>query len=118
MAAYVFLCDAVTENECLTRSIVGTTQQNALWVLNVQPGDILFLYNFQSGIIHGPLVARSLPDCHEPEAWGGRFPVQLRFDQAKGFRSIRAADISSPSTLKILRRGGLLTARAEKEISH
>ena len=87
MSAYVFLCDTTTEAECLNRKLVGATQYHAVRALNIRLGDVLFRYNFQNRILYGPLIAYSAPDCHEPEAWGGRFPVQVRFDLATGFRS-------------------------------
>jgi hypothetical protein len=116
MPAYVFLCDAATEEECLRRKLAGTTQQNALWVLKIQIEDTLFMYNFQSGTLHGPLSVNASLDCHEPDAWGGRFPVQVRFEMAEDFRSVRAAEFASPATMKILRRGGLLNSDSEKEL--
>ena len=116
MPAYVFLCDAATEEECLRRRLAGTTQQNALWVLKIQLKDTLYIYNFQSGTLHGPLIVNASPDCHEPDAWSGRFPVQVRFEMAEDFRSVRAAEFASPSTMRILRRGGLLNSDSEKEL--
>jgi hypothetical protein len=116
MPAYVFLCDAVTEEECLRRRLAGTTQQNVLWVLKIQLEDTLFIYNFQSGILHGPLIVKASLDCHEPDAWGGRFPVQVRFEMAEDFHSVRAAEFASPATLRIVRRGGPLNSSSEKEL--
>lgn len=55
MSAYVFRCDTTTEAECLNRKLVGATQYNALRALNIRLGDVLFLYNFQSGILYGLL---------------------------------------------------------------
>ena len=116
MPAYVFLCDAATEEECLRRKLAGTTQQNVLWVVKVQIEDTLYIYNFQSGTLHGPLIVTATLDCHEPLAWGGRFPVQVRVERAEGFRSVRAAEFASPATLKVLRRGGPLNSGSEKEL--
>jgi hypothetical protein len=106
----------MTEEECFGRNLVGTTQQNALWALNIELGDILFMYNFQSGILHGPFEAKSRADCYETNAWGGRFPVQVRFTSITPFRSVRAAERVSPETLKVLRRGGPLNAANATEL--
>lgn len=114
--AYVFLCDISTEAECLDRKLVGTTQQNALWALRIGPGDTLFIYNFQTGVFHGPLIACSTTDCHESEAWGGRFPVQVQFDLAKGYRSLRLTERISPEILRRLRHGGPLSRVNEQEL--
>ena len=111
------LCDATTEAECLRRRLVGTTQKNAVQALNIGLGDSLFLYNFRSGVLYGPLIASSAPDCHEPEAWGGRFPIQVRFDCATGVRSACVTEFASSATLKKLRRGGPLSVSDEEELS-
>lgn len=116
MPAYVFLCDAATEEECLRRKLAGTTQQNVLWVVKIQIGDPLYVYNFQSGTLHGPVIVKATLDCHESQAWGGRFPVQVRFEIAEDFRSVRAAEFASSATLKVLRRGGPLNSGGEKEL--
>lgn len=116
MSAYVFLCDDTTEEECFKRGLAGTTQHNAVWVLNLQVADTIYVYNFQSGIVHGPVVADSTADCHESGAWGGRFPIQVRFSMAPNFRTARAANFASVRTLKILRRGGPLDSTGENEL--
>jgi hypothetical protein len=116
MPAYVFLCDADTEEECLRRKLAGTTQQNVLWVVEIKIEDTLYIHNFQSGTLHGPVIVNAALDCHEPQAWGGRFPVQVRFEIAEDFRSVRAAEFASPATLKVLRRGGPLNRGSEQEL--
>lgn len=117
MGAYVFLCDDNTEKECLDRSIAGTTHQNALWALEIHVGDTIFVYNFRSTVLHGPYSAASAADCYEPLAWGGKFPVQVRLEESPNFRSIEAADVASPLTLKLLRRGGPMPDRAVVEMN-
>ena len=109
MASFVFLCDSRTERECLDKRLAGTTQANALWAVRVQPSDTLFLYNFHSGIVHGPLKASGSPDLHDPHAWGGQFPIQVPFERLEVTRSLRAADLASSATMKVLRHGGLLS---------
>ena len=116
MGTYIFLCDPATEQECLQSRLAGTTQENAIWALELHPGDTLFIYNFRSGLIHGPLVASTATDCHEPQAWGGRFPIQVRFDLGENFRSFQASEFASSATLKLLRRGGPLTTIAKNEL--
>jgi hypothetical protein len=78
MKLYFFLCDHATETECLTRQLLGTTSHNIEWALRIVPGDIVFVYNFQTGDVCGPFEAVSTADCHEKRAWGGKFPVQIR----------------------------------------
>jgi hypothetical protein len=76
--AFVFVCDEDTEQVCLDRKLVGTTLANGLWTSEIQLGDEIFLYNFQSGTIWGPFVAETRIDQHDATAWSGRFPLQVR----------------------------------------
>jgi len=76
--AFLFLCDQTTESECLTRHLMGTPQANGLWALDVQPGDYIYLFNYNTRFIRGPYTAVSSADCHEPSAWRGKFPMQVR----------------------------------------
>ena len=78
MKAFVFVCDKETEQACLDRKLVGTTLANGLWTSEIQLGDEIFLYNFQTGTIFGPFVAQTRVDQHDASAWGGRFPLQVR----------------------------------------
>jgi len=116
MATFAFLCDSRTEKECFEKQLVGTTQANAVWAASIQRGDTLFLYNFHSGFVHGPLAASGKADLHDPHAWGAQFPIQVRFEKLDATRSVRAADVASSSTLKVLRRGGPLTETMLKEV--
>ena len=87
MSAYVFYCDQSTEPECLRRCLVGAPQENATWAIAIRPGDTLFLYNFQTGDILGPLTSVSAVDSYVANAWGGRFPVQVHFAKQEGYRA-------------------------------
>lgn len=110
----MFLCDQTTESECLQKQIVGTTQQNAVWCLNIQAGDDIYLFNFNTGVVRGPYKAISIADCHEPTAWRGKFPVQVRIATTP---MTRQADNRASSTPAILRKrrpsGALDTAASE-----
>ena len=55
MTVYFFLCDHSTEGECLTRQLFGHHDPNYEWAAKIVPGDVLFLFNFESGDIWGPL---------------------------------------------------------------
>ena len=78
MTVYFFLCDRSTETECLERQLFGTTTLNFEWAGAIVPGVPVFLYNFQTGDIWGPFEAVSTADCYESQAWGRKFPVQIR----------------------------------------
>jgi development and cell death domain-containing protein len=102
MKLYFFLCDHVTEVECLARQLVGTTEANIEWTLQIVPGDTIFMYNFQTGDMLGPFTATSGADCHEQKAWRGKFPVQVRFNKTLASRKIN---------LRTQRGGEFLTSR-------
>src|SRR5882724_3510802 len=97
--AYFFLCDHRTENECLRLLLVGTTVANFEWALKIEPGDYIFLYNFQTGDIWGPLQAASKADCHDRHAWGGKFPVQVRVAKRSSSRKGNLLEARRPEFL-------------------
>lgn len=103
--AYFFLCDHVTEVECLSRELVGTTEANIEWALTISPGEYIFLYNFQTGDIWGPFQAASRVDCYEPAAWRGKFPAQVR---------VAKCDSSRKANLIVAKRSEFLTARGAR----
>lgn len=99
--AFLFLCDLATESECLTKRLMGTPQANALWAMNVQPGDYIYLFNFNTRVIRGPYSAASGADCHEPSAWHGKFPIQIKVAASS---LTRMADCHSPGAPRVLSR--------------
>ncbi len=110
--AFMFLCDQKTEAECLQKQIVGTTQDNAIWCLNIQIGDEIYLFNFNTGIVRGPYLAVSGVDCHEPTAWGGRFPVQVKICKIATTRQAHTRSANTPQILKKRRPSGALKEQA------
>jgi hypothetical protein len=106
--SYMFLCDQTTEAECLQKQIVGTTQLNALWCMDIRTGDDVYLFNFNTGVVRGPFVAISRADCHEPTAWGGKFPVQVRISETPMTRQADNRDADAPLILKKKRPSGNL----------
>ena len=99
--AFLFLCDQATESECLTKQLMGTPQANALWAMTVQPGDYIYLFNYNTRFIRGPYTAVSGADCHEPSAWRGKFPIQVRVAATS---LTRIADSHSPGAPAALAR--------------
>ena len=106
--SFVFLCDEKTESECLQKNIVGTTQLNAVWCLEIQTGDDIYLFNFNTGVVRGPFVATSRVDCHEPTAWGGQFPVQVRIAKTAMTKEADNRAANAPPILKKKRPSGKL----------
>lgn len=99
--AFLFLCDQETEAECLARQLVGSPQDGALWAMSVRPGDHIYLFNYNTRIVRGPYTAGSAADSHDPAAWRGKFPIQVKI-VSNGFT--RTADGRSPGAPAILRR--------------
>lgn len=106
--SFMFLCDQTTETECLQKQIVGTTQLNALWCVDIQAGDDIYLFNFNTGVVRGPYIAISGTDCHEPTAWGGKFPIQVRISETPSTRQADNSAATAPLILKRKRPSGAL----------
>jgi hypothetical protein len=99
MRVYFFLCDHSTEAECFTRQLFGTTTSNFEWAVNIVPGVDVFLYNFETGDIWGPFEAASTTDCYEQQAWGGKFPVQIRVTKTAATRKSNLLTSNRPEFL-------------------
>ena|ERR1035437_3944542 len=99
--AFLFLCDQATESECLTKQLMGTPQANVLWAMSVQMGDYIYLLNFNTRVIRGPYTAVSTADCHEPSAWRGKFPIQVKVAKTS---LTKIADSHSPGAPGVLSR--------------
>jgi hypothetical protein len=81
MRYWKFVCKKDTEAECFQRMLFGDVYKNWEKVEKVQEGDICFLYNLDTDTLFGPFEARSKGQLNiEPEAWGGRFPAQVKVD--------------------------------------
>jgi hypothetical protein len=86
---YVFMCSDATENECLERHLLGGTTQYAAQIKNLKKGDAVYLYNFNQKRLHGPFVAMSgVQNNIVPDAWGGQYPVQVRFSRTHHYLPI------------------------------
>ncbi len=74
-----FICKKETEAECFQRRLFGDTERMWESVKEVKKGDTLFLYNIETDVLFGPFTASCDGGYNvEPEAWGGRFPAQVR----------------------------------------
>merc|ERR1719199_1221025 len=81
----IFVCDQSTEEECLSRRLLGLPKSQSTLLSKLRETSLLFLFNVKTrqliGVLHpdGP-AGLDL----EPAAWGGgRFPVQVRFTPAQ-----------------------------------
>ena len=79
MRYWKFVCTNETEAECFQRMLFGDTNRLRKVVERVREGDICFLYNLNTDTLFGPFEAISSGRMNiEPEAWGGRFPAQVK----------------------------------------
>ena len=110
--AFLFMCDQATESECLRRHLVGSPQDCALWAMSIQQGDDIYLFNYQTRLVRGPYSAVSNADCHEPSAWRGKFPVQVRIAANEVTKIADARKGSTPAVLSRRRPAHVLDASA------
>ena len=78
----IFHCAKSTEQECIDRRLLGgpTNMRKALATpgRSICEGTALLLFNFQTREVHAPFRAAGPPGNLEAQAWGGRFPWQVR----------------------------------------
>lgn len=72
----IFECSSNTYADCVQKGLFGS---NLPWPLQVQAGDLCFLYHYEVSTLFG--VWRAECDGARnivPKGWGGRFPFQVR----------------------------------------
>src|SRR5437867_2115859 len=75
---WIFLCNNQTEAECFERNLMGTMSRHLHRLKNLEPGDSVLLYNYESGRLVGHFAATSQARLGiVPKAWKGRFPAQV-----------------------------------------
>lgn len=98
---HIFACTGKTEKECLDRMLFATSRLYGESVLAIKKGDPLFLLNLDTDTIHGVFVAKSAGKKDiEPEAWGGRYPYQVRVTK-------NGAALSAKGAKRMLAKMGL-----------
>ena len=79
-AGYIFLCDRKTRKEVFDRKLFGLPRNSLRAMEKIGPSTALFLYDFRSYDLMGPMKAVGKPALDiEVGAWNGRFGAQLRF---------------------------------------
>lgn len=79
MKGYIFACRNNTEQSCVENETFGTGKANEDKALDVQIGDMLFLYNLESSELLGPFEAMSNGAKNiEPKLWRGMYPYQVK----------------------------------------
>ncbi|MEM2760072.1 MAG: DNA methyltransferase [Nitrososphaerales archaeon] len=89
---HIFACTEKSEKECFKRMLFSTNKLYADKVLRVIKGDILFLLNMDKDTLYG--IFRAASDGKkdiEPEAWGGKYPYQVKVKSNGEIKSVREA---------------------------
>ncbi len=76
---FIFACTEKSEAECLKRSLFATGKVYGPIVVRVREGDLLFLNNLDTDMLHGVFQAVSNGTTNiEPAAFNGRYPYQVK----------------------------------------
>eukprot|EP00326_Haptolina_ericina_P035805 CAMPEP_0181243516 /NCGR_PEP_ID=MMETSP1096-20121128/42319_1 /TAXON_ID=156174 ORGANISM="Chrysochromulina ericina, Strain CCMP281" /NCGR_SAMPLE_ID=MMETSP1096 /ASSEMBLY_ACC=CAM_ASM_000453 /LENGTH=469 /DNA_ID=CAMNT_0023339905 /DNA_START=60 /DNA_END=1470 /DNA_ORIENTATION=- len=77
----IFICDPSTEQECISRRLLGLPKSQSSLLSKLGDSSYLFLFNVRSRQLLGIFQPEGPAGMDlEPNAWGGgRFPVQVRF---------------------------------------
>jgi DNA modification methylase len=109
-------CTNNTQEDCLKRLVFGTNKVYAPGIMKVKRGFYLFLINLDSDKTYGVFRAISNAGLNlDPEAWGGRYPYQVRIEPVHDIVCLndahkllkrlgiqRAAPIGKKAMLKLL----------------
>lgn len=78
-SCFFMLCTNVTEKECIERGLFGDLEWRIRFLSTIKKGDIGFLLNVFSDQLLGIFQAESSAQLNLiPDAWGGRFPAQVK----------------------------------------
>lgn len=78
---FIFACTNVSQKECFDRLLFGTNRPYGAAAMRVRKGDFLFLLNLESDLLYGVFKALSDGKANiEPDAWGGRYPYQVKVE--------------------------------------
>ncbi|MGM0686911.1 MAG: DNA methyltransferase [Promethearchaeati archaeon] len=89
---FVFACTAKNESECLNGPVFATDNVYGPIVIRIRKGDVLFLNNLDTNVLHG--VFRAISDGGfriSPQAFGGRYPYQVEVEPIDGILTLTNA---------------------------
>lgn len=103
---YIFRCTNETEDECFKRMLFGEIPKYIDKVKNINIGDSLFLLNVSSGRFYGEFQATSRGQLNiVKEAWGGRFPCQVKVKRVEEYPPISKSDLQKVVEFKTKFKG-------------
>jgi DNA modification methylase len=89
---HIFACTSKSEQECFDRMLFATNRVYGESVLKIKKGDLLFLLNLDTDTLYGTFLAASDGAKNiVPEAWGGRYPYQVRIFRNREVHSFSGA---------------------------
>jgi len=89
---FIMLCNDLTEGECLERNLFGDMARRLEYLDEIKPGDIGFLLNVNKDELIGIFRACSEAQLNiEPDAWDGKFAVQVRVELISELQRIKEA---------------------------
>jgi DNA modification methylase len=91
-AGHIFACTSKSEKECFDRMLFATSRIYGENVLKIRKGDLLFLLNLDTDVLHGTFHAKSAGSKDiVPEAWKGRYPYQVQVSRNGKVHSLAGA---------------------------
>lgn len=90
---FIFATTSKTEEESLNRLIFGTDRVYGPVVIRIRRGDLIFLNNLEEKSLYGVFKAVSDGGFKiEPDAFGGRYPYQVRVQPLGKIMMLRGSD--------------------------